>query len=156
MPDSSPLARMRAFGDRAGAWFAPVAAPLARLVFGQAFFLTGRGKFQNLDSVREFFAGLGIPFAHLQAPMIAGIEMVGGLLLIAGLFTRGAAFLLSCTMVVALLTAHPSEVGQGLLFQDSLADVAPLPFLVAMLWLLAYGPGTLSVDRLLAGRARGD
>jgi putative oxidoreductase len=149
MSDSSPLSRMRALGDKVGALFAPFVAPLARLAFGQSFLLTGLGKLNNLDRTTEFFEKINIPFASVQAPMIGCIEMVGGILLLVGLFTRGAAFLLACTMVVALLTAHRAEIGEALLFDSGLADVKALPYLVAMLLLLAYGPGKLSVDHLL-------
>jgi uncharacterized membrane protein YphA (DoxX/SURF4 family) len=43
-------------------------APLAtRLVMGQAFFLTGRGKLENFPRTVEFFTGLGIPMPELEA-----------------------------------------------------------------------------------------
>jgi uncharacterized membrane protein YphA (DoxX/SURF4 family) len=34
---------------------------LTRLVIGQAFFLTGRGKIENFANTVAFFTGLGIP-----------------------------------------------------------------------------------------------
>jgi hypothetical protein len=42
-------------------------APLAtRLVMGQAFFLTGRGKLENFPRTVEFFTGLGMPMPELN------------------------------------------------------------------------------------------
>ena len=47
-------------------------APLAtRLVLGQAFFLTGRGKLENFPRTVEFFASLGIPMPELNAAFVS-------------------------------------------------------------------------------------
>src|SRR6266853_1047240 len=40
-----------------------VAPLLTRLVLGEAFFLTGRGKLENFDRTVSFFSDLGVPFA---------------------------------------------------------------------------------------------
>lgn len=127
---------------------APLAQLLTRIVFGQAFLLAGYGKLQNLDRTIAFFEGLGIPAANLQAPFVAGVEFVGGILLLLGLGTRISALFLTVTMVVATLTAHLKDFA----WDDSFAKIAPLPFLCAMLWLLAKGAGKLSCDHLLASR----
>lgn len=142
------------FLARIDQWTTPVAQVVTRLVFGQAFALIGWGKLQNLERVTQSFTDLGIPAPAIQAPMIATIEFVGGILLIAGLGTRLAALLLTGTMVVATATAHAAELGEGFTFAKSFADISPLPFLVAMLWLLAKGAGKLSVDELVFGRGK--
>ena len=134
---------------RVDALFTPVAQLVTRVVFGQAFLLTGLGKLQNLDRIVGSFESLGIPFANVQAPFVATVEFVGGILLVLGLGTRVASLLLCGTMVVAVLTAHLGVFA----FDASFADIAPLPFLVAVLWLLAKGAGALSVDHVLAQRA---
>lgn len=132
----------------------PIAQLLTRLVFGQSFFLIGLGKLNNLPKVTESFESLGIPFAKAQAPMIAALECAGGIMLLLGLGTRIFALLLGCTMVVATLTAHRVEVMQGFTFDTSFTDIAPLPFLVGLLWLVAKGPGRISADYVIARRAR--
>lgn len=139
---------------RLDARLAPVALLATRLVFGQSFLLTGLGKLRNLDDLVEFFRSLGIPFASVQAPMVASLEFVGGILLMLGLGTRAAAALLSSTMVVALLTADRASLLQAFTFGEGFANVAPVPFLVAMLWLIAKGPGPFAVDQLIARRWR--
>jgi putative oxidoreductase len=133
----------------------PIAQLLTRIVFGQAFLLTGLGKLNDLPKVTQFFESLGVPAANVQAPMVAVIECAGGALLLLGLGTRIAAFLLTCVMVVALITAHPNELVDGLTGTMSFADVAPLPFLVGVLWLLALGAGKLSLDALIQRRRGG-
>lgn len=133
-------------------WVSPLAPLVARIVFGQAFAITGWGKLQNLDRVIGFFTDLGIPLPGLQAPMVAVLEFVGGILLVFGLGTRLVAMLLLSTMIVALATADRASLLQGFVLDESLANVTPLPFVVALLWLIAKGAGRVSVDRVLANR----
>jgi len=144
------LTRLTATVDRLAPRLEPTALLLTRLVFGQAFVVTGWGKLHNLDGVRAFFAELGIPLASVQAPMVATIEFVGGLLLLLGLGTRYASLLLVSTMLVALATAHRGDFGPAFVFSKSFADVTPMPFLVGLLWLIVRGAGSLSVDAQLA------
>ena len=144
------LARLTNTVDRFAPKVEPTALLLTRLVFGQAFVVTGWGKLNNLDGVRAFFTELGIPLASVQAPMVATIEFVGGLLLLLGLGTRYASLLLVSTMLVALATAHRGDFGPAFVFAKSFADMTPMPFLVGLVWLVVRGAGNLSVDAKLA------
>lgn len=148
----SRLQSLHQFLDR---WFTPIALVVTRVAFGQAFALTGWGKLHNLEKITEFFRGLGIPAPEIQAPFIGTLEFVGGLCLVLGLVTRPAALLLLCTMIVALATAHPGDLGQAFALDMSFADIAPVPFLVALLWLIAKGPGRFSLDHVIARRGGG-
>lgn len=130
----------------------PHAPLVTRLVFGQAFAVTGYGKFQNLEKIVGFFTELGIPLPSVQAPMVAAFELVGGILLMLGLGTRAAALVLASTLVVALATADRDGLLQGFRFGESFANVAPLPFLVGLLWLVAKGPGRVSLDHRIGKR----
>src|SRR5262249_19022935 len=76
-----------------------------RLGVGCEFLLSGWGKLHRLDEITAYFEKLHIPAASIQAPFIATLEFVGGLLLMLGLGTRIFGFLLGCTMIVAMLTA---------------------------------------------------
>lgn len=129
----------------------PIAQIATRIVFGQSFLLHGLGKLKDLEKIQQSFEGLGIPLANVQAPFVALVEFVGGILLLLGLGTRISALFLACTMIVAALTAHASEF----VLDAPFAKVSPVPYLVAMLWLVAKGAGSLSIDHLLARRARG-
>jgi putative oxidoreductase len=129
--------------------------PLAtRLVMGQAFFFTGRGKLANFDHTVEFFTGLGIPMPALNAAFVSRLEFYGGILLIVGLATRLVAAGLASTMVVALMTADKeSFLGALRGTSDSgLTDVTPFVYLLFLGWLVLNGPGVVSLDRLLFGR----
>ena len=121
---------------------------LTRLVLGIGFYYTGKGKLGNLEKITGFFTDLGIPFPHANAVFIATLEFVGGICLVLGLGTRVFAGLLSCTMIVALLTADRDAFVQK--FPSDVSDVTSFTFLVFLIWLVLYGPGPLSIDRLLS------
>lgn len=146
------LARVSASVEAISSRTEPTALLLTRLVFGQAFLVTGWGKLGNLAGITKFFEELGIPLASVQAPMVATIECVGGILLLLGLGTRYVTLLLMSTMLVALATAHRGDFGPAFLLDKSFADVTPLPFLVGLLFVFARGSGPLAADRLLEQR----
>lgn len=124
------------------------AAPLlTRLIVGVTFAYSGHGKLQNLDNTTSFFSDLGIPFPGVNAIFISSLEFIGGICLIAGLGTRIFSALLSSTMIVALLTADKDSFISK--FPAELTDVSPVVLLLFLVWLILYGPGAASLDRLI-------
>jgi putative oxidoreductase len=123
---------------------------LTRLVLGLVFVGTGWGKLHSLDDVTKFFASLGIPAASIQAPLIAGLEFVGGICLLIGLGTRVFAGLLGCTMIVAMLTALKDKIGG---FGD-LSGQMEFLYLLLFIWLTVAGAGLLSLDEVISRRWR--
>ena len=78
-------------------------------------------------------------------PGIAGIlELVGGLLLAFGLFSRVTAFILSGEMAVAYFLAHAPQGFFPILNMGELA----IMYCFAFLYLAAAGPGPWSVDAM--------
>ena len=130
-------------------WLGPL---LVRLTLGVVFVTTGWGKLHNLEKVTEFFASLHIPAAGAQAAMVSSIELVGGLLLIAGLGTRIASALLIGVMGVAILTAKLPEL-HGVV---DLANTIELTYLVMFVGLLGAGAGAASLDHLIARRGHAE
>ena len=123
---------------------------VARVAVGCEFFLSGWGKLHRLDKLVGYFRELGIPAASIQAPFIATLEFVGGFLLMLGFGTRIFGFFLGCTMLVAILTAI-NFTGKGL------ADFLYLAEWLLLLLLFGFvftGGGKLSIDAILAGRAK--
>ena len=77
---------------------------------------------------------------------VAGVlELVGGLLLIVGLFTRPVAFILSGLMAVAYFMVHAPQGFWPVLNKGELAALYSFVFL----YLAAAGGGEWSLDRLL-------
>ncbi len=125
---------------------------LTRLVMGQAFFLTGRGKLANFANTVEFFSGLGVPMPELNAAVVSRLEFYGGIALVLGLATRLVAAGLASTMVVALLTADKQTFLDAFRMtgDQGLTDVVPFVYLLFLTWLVISGPGPLSLDALVA------
>jgi putative oxidoreductase len=141
-----------------------VPALLVRLFVGYFFFETGVGKVGNLETMAERFAGWGIPAPGFNAALSGFTELVGGALIVVGLFTRLASIPLFINMVVAILVVKMKNV-TGL--NDFVEMDEPL-YALAFLWLFFVGPGKVSLDYLLLrlwerqaaestdGRARAD
>ena len=85
------------------------------------------------------FDHYGVPSADVAVYLVGVVELIGGFLLVVGLFTRLAALLLAVNMVGAIATAGRVDGGSFHL------GVAPT-LLVAMLFLLWAGSGTLALD----------
>ena len=84
-----------------------------RVVVGVTFVLHGLDKLGDLAGAEQFFASLDIPAPGLTAPAVAVTEIVGGVLLIAGLATPLVGAALAIDMLVALLLGGAS-LGIGL------------------------------------------
>ena len=107
--------------------------------------VSGWGKLHDLDRVIDYFRELGIPHAELQAPFVAGTELVCGTLVLIGLCTRLAGVPLIVTMIVAIATAQKENV-------HGLADLFGLIewcYVALLFWLAVAGAGPLSLDALL-------
>ncbi len=118
---------------------------LAQIAIGLVFLESGWGKLHNLPKVIEYFESLHIPMAQIQAPMVAGIEFVCGILILVGLATRLAALPLVGTMVVAILTAKLPEF-------ESWTDVfgtSEFMMIVVLGYLICYGASPLSLDHVI-------
>ncbi len=127
--------------------------PLAtRLLMGQAFYLTGRGKIANFANTVAFFTDLGIPMPELNAAFVSRLEFYGGIALVLGLATRLFAAGLASTMLVALLTADKASFLDAFWQRGDagLTDVVPVVYLLFLGWLVIAGPGKLSLDALIA------
>jgi len=108
------------------------------------------------------FARIGIPFPEIMGPFIGGVEIVCGLLIILGLYTRLAAIPLIVIMVVAIAsTKTPILLGQDFWIFHLPADMKRVGFwaaqhearahftmLLGSLFLLTVGAGRWSLDAL--------
>jgi len=102
----------------------------------------------GLQGTGQFFAeNLGLKPGVLMAAMAGGTEFFGGLLLLAGFLTRGAAAAIAFTMAVAIITAK-----MGAFFASNNGMEYPLTLLLASLALVIGGAGRFSVDHQLSTR----
>lgn len=126
---------------------------LFRVYWGWQFFETGQGKLANIGDVTGFFVSLGIPFPAMTAHLVGLTELIGGALLILGLFSRLIAIPLTITMIVAYLTADLSAVTGLFSDPDAFVKAAPFPFLITSLLILVFGSGYISLDHLFESYA---
>src|ERR1700722_13677935 len=87
---------------------APRSVLLLRLMVGGVFLSEGILKFVYTNQGVGRFTKLGIPFPDLTATFVGSLEIVGGILLMAGFFTRVIAIPFILEMVVAILTTKIS------------------------------------------------
>ena len=112
-----------------------------RLLVGLLFAVHGAQKFGIIGdgSISGFAEGMGVP---LFLAIIAGlIELVGGLAIALGVFTRHAAFLGTIVMVVAYILAH---MPKGILPWSNGGEKVLL-YIAAFLALIAKGKGKYSI-----------
>jgi putative oxidoreductase len=124
------------------------AVPLVlRVVLGGLFVYHGVDKFDGgIDMVEQMFDSWGVPAPGLAAPVTAVVEIVAGMALIVGLCTRVAASLLGIVMVGALLYV---KADLGIISSEPMPGAElDLGLLAGLLALVAFGPGSLSVDNV--------
>ena len=122
------------------ATYTPRALSLLRIVTAFLFVQHGTAKLFGAPHV-AMFDGLQ-PMSLIGAA--GALELVGGALMLIGLFTRPVAFVLSGFMAVAYFMAHASQghVLTPILNEGELAVL----FCFVFLFLSAAGGGTWSVD----------
>ncbi|MFJ3380107.1 DoxX family protein [Curtobacterium sp. NPDC090217] len=122
-----------------------------RVVLGVVFIAHGAQKFgQGIPAVADGFAGMGVPLASIAAPLVAGLELVGGALLVLGVATRFVGVLLAVDMVVAGFLAHASA---GFFSQEGGFEYV-LVLAAGALAVALTGPGRLSLDALVLRASR--
>lgn len=121
-----------------------------RIVAGFLFWQHGAQKLFGIlggDQVGSLFSLLG--FAGI-------IEFFGGILLVIGLFTRPVAFITAGEMAVAYFFAHVggAETFMARLFPIMNGGERAALFCFVWLLLVAYGPGSFSVDAKMRSRGK--
>jgi putative oxidoreductase len=122
--------------DRLSA-YRPQALAALRIMTALLFIEHGTQKFFDFPPAEQ-------PFGNLMNLIgVAGaLEIVGGLLVLVGLFTRPAAFVLCGFMAVAYFMAHAP---QSFFPVNNRGDAAIL-FSFVFLYLAAAGPGAFALD----------
>jgi putative oxidoreductase len=147
MSDSMMKQRIVARGGMSVHGAARLIATVVRGASGVVFVSFGVGKFTDHAGELASFRHYGVPVPGLAVWAVGVVELAGGILLIAGLFTKAAAALLATNLAGVVATA--GRVDGGLLN----LGLAPT-LLVGMIVLLVTGPGPLSVHSAVATRRR--
>lgn len=135
---------------------------IIRLMTGTVFLWEGVLKFVYVNQGVGRFTKLGFPFPQTTAHIIASGEILGGLLLIFGLFTRITAFYFIVQMIVAVLSTKidlyfgrsplpmpPAlpKTGIWAVLHETRSDYAQI---LTCLFLLLEGAGRRSLDFMIS------
>jgi putative oxidoreductase len=113
---------------------------IMRIMVGFTFLAHG------LQKALGLLGGKQVPLMSLMG--VAGyLELIGGALMLVGLFTRPVAFVLSGEMAVAYFTQHAPN---GLLPIVNHGELAVL-YCFIFLYLIFSGAGPVSLDYILSG-----
>ena len=127
----------------------PLALLIMRLALGAIIVAHGYQKvFGGMHHHVEWVSSMGLP--GWTAYLSAAAEFLGGLLLLAGLFTRVAAFAICIDLSVAIWKVH---LHNGLTGNGGME----LPLAVATLAfaLIFFGAGPIAMDHILRGGGSG-
>lgn len=125
--------------------FKQFAAPLdlaGRILIALIFVIAGYGKIGGYDGTAGYMEAMGVPGALL--PLVILTELVGGIAIVLGLFTRPAALALAgFSILSAWLFHNPADAAQQIMFMKNVALGG------GFLILAANGAGAWSLDAKL-------
>jgi putative oxidoreductase len=134
---------------------------IIRLMAGGVFLWEGILKFVYVNQGVGRFTKLGFPNPEMTANVIAMGEIIGGMLLLFGLFTRVTAFYFIIEMIVAMLSTKialylgtsplplppaPPKDGVWAVLHEIRSDYAQT---LCCLFLLIEGAGRISIDFII-------
>lgn len=118
---------------------------ILRLVLAYGFASPVLLKINYLQETIIWFESLSIPLPTLATYLVSGIESIGIVLLVLGLFTRYISVLLSCVMLGAIFFVH---LPNGFSAANSGFEI-PLYYLIFLMIFASFGGGKYSLDRVL-------
>jgi putative oxidoreductase len=126
--------------------YAPLAA---RILLAQLFIVSGIGKIGGFAGTAAYMAGMGLPATKALLVLTIALEVGGGVLLLVGWQARWVAAAFCGFILLASMVFHPfwntepaSAMSQLNNFMKNFAIMG------GMLYVMAYGAGPLSVDRM--------
>jgi putative oxidoreductase len=126
---------------------APAATVLVRLLVGGVFVSEGIQKFLYPDALGVGrFVKIGIPAPSVMSPFVGVVEIVCGVLLIAGLLTRAATIPLIVDMLVAIATTKLPILRKSGFWAMAHEARTDYSMLLGCAFLLLVGAGRLSLD----------
>jgi len=119
-----------------------IAMLIGRILMSAIFIQAGLSKLLNISGTIGYFESLGLPLASVVIWLVIVVELVGGLLILTGFYTRIAASVLAFFCVAAAFTGH-SNWADAMDFQAFMKDVA---ITGGLLYIAAAGAGIISLD----------
>ena len=118
---------------------------ILRLILAYGFAMPALLKVNYLKETAIWFESIAIPFPTITTFLVSGIESIGIVLLVLGLFTRYISILLSCVMIGAIFFVH---ISNGFSAANSGFEI-PLYYLLFLMIFASFGAGKYSLDRVI-------
>lgn len=121
---------------------------LGRLLLSTIFIWGGWGKMIAMAATVGYFAKIGLPVPEVAWGVAVFAELVVGVALLVGLFSRASALVLAVWCIATALVAHTN-------FADRLQEINFLKNIVmtgGLLYVVAFGAGAFSLDAMIGRR----
>ena len=111
-----------------------------RILLAVTFLVLGYGKIGGYDYMVGFMESGGLP--GMLLPVVILFELVGGVMIVLGFFSRytALAFAVFCVLTALIFHFDLGDSGQKLHFVKNLSIAG------GMLMLFAYGPGKMAIN----------
>jgi putative oxidoreductase len=125
---------------------------VSRILIAMLFVTFGWGKLGGYDATTVYFAQLGVPLPRFATAIAICMELIVGIGLILGLWTRPLAIALAFYTIVTALVGHHFWTLTGAdRFESSINFYKNISIVAGLLLLYVSGPGRYSIDgRVLA------
>jgi putative oxidoreductase len=127
---------------------------LGRILLSAVFVLAGVGKIAGFSMEEGMVAAKHLPMPSVALGIALVIELVGGLAVLLGLFTRFTAWILFLYLIPTTLLFHNFWALQGMDRIDNMIHFEKnLAIMGGLLYLATFGAGGFSIDSSRASKA---
>lgn len=121
---------------------------IARILISFIFIFSGITKFMNFDATAQMMAAKGITLAPFFLVVAGSLEILGGLAILLGFYTRIGALLLIVFLIPTTLIFHDFWNFQGDEMQMQMSNfLKNITIMGGLLYVACTGAGKLSIDR---------
>ena len=117
----------------------------SRFVISYGFAKPALAKLSDMHATASWFASISIPFPTFTAYLVSGIETIGIVLLVLGLFTRQISILLAIVMIGAIVFVHEPH---GFSVTNNGIEI-PLYYMLFLFIFASFGGGKYALDAIL-------
>lgn len=127
--------------------FRQSASLLGRILLALIFVLSGWGKIGSFETTASYMASKGLPMTEVLLVLTIIIELIGGLMIVFGWKARWAALAIFLFLIPTTLIFHNFwAVGPEEVRNQMNALMKNVAIMGGMLYIMAFGPGPLSID----------
>ena len=115
---------------------------LGRILMSAIFILAGFMKLTTAAATQDMFAKMGLPMPMVVCIVSVVIELIGGLAILLGLWTKPVAIIMGLWCIVTALVAHTHFADQNMMihFMKNLAMAGGFTYIAV------FGAGAWSID----------